>query len=188
MPAFVRVATMIRSNHYEAAFEAYLRGRGVTVIPTDEAKRSHLGDGTIKSADFIIVGPDTSKLVVDVKGRKFPSGSGDKPNTSWQNWAEEEDVDALGRWAAELGDFRGVLAFAYQIQPPFALPPTTPDVFTFRADVYLMRGVDVTAYREHMRPRSKSWKTVHLPADAFRRIVRPFSEFLAPAGSPKMAT
>jgi hypothetical protein len=172
---------MIRSNHYEAAFEAYLRGRGVAFVATDEAKRSVLGDSDVKSADFIIVGPDTSKLVVDVKGRKFPTGSGDKANTTWQNWAEEEDIDALGRWAAGFGgDFRGVLAFAYQIQPPFALPEHTPDLFTFRADVYLMRGVEVAAYRRHMRPRSKSWKTVHLPAEAFRRIVRPFSEFLMP--------
>jgi hypothetical protein len=179
---------VIRSNHYEAAFEAYLRGRGVAFVATDEAKRSMLGDTAVKSADFIIVGPDTAKLVVDVKGRKFPSGAGDKANTTWQNWAEEEDIDALGRWAAGFGpDFRGVLAFAYQIQPPFALPPTTPDLFAFRADVYLLRGVEVSAYREHMRPRSKSWKTVHLPADAFRRIVRPFSEFLVPAGGRQIS-
>ena len=172
---------MIRSNHYEAAFEAYLRAHGVAFVATDEAKRSVLGDTDVKSADFIIVGPDTARLIVDVKGRKFPSGSGDKVNTTWQNWAEEEDIDALGRWAAGFGPgFRGVLAFAYQIQPPFALPESTPDLFTFRADVYLMRGVEVAAYREHMRPRSRSWGTVHLPAEAFRRIVRPFSEFLVP--------
>ncbi|MCU0704374.1 MAG: HYExAFE family protein [Fimbriiglobus sp.] len=172
---------MIRSNHYEAAFEAYLRSRGVMFIPTDEARRSPFGDTHLKSADFIIL--DTARLVVDVKGRKFPSGSANKPNTSWQNWAEEEDINALGQWADCLGPgYRGVLAFAYQIQPPFALPENTPDLFAFRADWYLLRGIDVTTYREHMRPRSKNWKTVHLPADAFRRIVRPFSTFLNPKG------
>ena len=67
-----------------------------------------------------------------------------------------------------------------KLLPPFALPENTPDLFAFRADLYLMRGVEVAAYREHMRPRSKCWRTVHLPVDAFRRIVRPFSEFLVP--------
>ena len=66
---------MIRSNHYEAAFEAYLRSRGVGFVAVDEARRSLLGATDVKSLDFIIVGPESSKLVVDVKGRKFPGGS-----------------------------------------------------------------------------------------------------------------
>ena len=34
-----------RDNHYEAAFEEYLRGRGVPYVAVDEAKRSVLSDG-----------------------------------------------------------------------------------------------------------------------------------------------
>ena len=166
---------MIRTNHYEAAFEAYLRTLGVGYVPVDEAKRSMLGDTDVKSLDFIVV--DAAKLVVDVKGRKFPSGS--KGAGTWQNWAEAEDIDALTRWAAHFGPgFRGVLAFVYQIQPLFALPPGTPDLFAFRADSYLIRAIAVDEYQKHMRRRSASWNTVHLPAAAFRQLVRPFSEFL----------
>ncbi len=173
---------MIRSNHYEAAFEAYLREKRVGFIAIDEAKRSILGKQNIKSADFIIVGPETAKLVVDVKGRKFPSGT--QGGKSWQNWAEEQDIDGLARWALEFGSpFRAVLAFVYQIQPPYELTPGTPDLFAFNKKNYLMRAIDVGEYRRHMRVRSPKWGTVHLPVQAFRALVRPFSEFLQMAGS-----
>ena len=168
---------MIRSNHYEAAFEAYLREKRVGFIAIDEAKRSILGKQNIKSADFIIVGPETAKLVVDVKGRKFPSGT--KGGKTWQNWAEEQDIDGLARWATEFGSpFRAVLAFVYQIHPPYELTPGTPDLFTFQKRSYLMRAVGVAEYRKHMRVRSPKWGTVHLPVQAFRSLVLPFSEFL----------
>ena len=176
---------MLRSNHYEVAFEAYLRARGVGFVAVDEAKRSVLGDAAVKSVDFIVVGPDTAKLVVDVKGRKFPTGSGAKAVPAWQNWAEEEDVDGLGRWATHFGgDFRGVLAFVYDIHKPYELSEGTRDVFAFRDHTYLMRGIAVADYRTHMRPRSAKWKTVHLPVAAFREVVRPFAEFLTPPVTP----
>jgi hypothetical protein len=166
---------MIRSNHYEVAFEAYLRQLGVGFVAVDEAKRSTLGDSDVKSLDFIVV--DAAKLVVDVKGRKFPTGS--KGTQTWQNWAEESDIDGLTRWARHFGpQFRGVLAFVYQIQPLYLLPQNTPDLFVFQSDYYLMRGIEVGEYQQKMRPRSRSWNTVHLPVEAFRQLVRPFSDFL----------
>ncbi|HJZ55162.1 MAG TPA: HYExAFE family protein [Gemmataceae bacterium] len=170
---------MDRSNHYEAAFEAYLRGRGVAVVPIDEARRSYLDAFEVKSPDFIVVGPDDARLVVDVKGRKFPGTSGGKVRKTWKNWCERDDINGLTRWAARLGPgFRGVLAFVYHIQPSVALPDDTPDVFTFRNHLYLMRGVAVGDYARHMRRCSPRWDTVHLAADTFRRLVKPFSEFL----------
>lgn len=173
---------MKRDNHYEAAFEAFLRSRGVGFIAVDEAKRTMLGDGDVKSLDFIIVGPQDAKLVVDVKGRKFPGGSAEKPSMTWQNWSTLEDVEGLERWAAALGaDFRGVLAFAYEIRPPFVLPNDTPDLFAFRDRTFLMRAVEVGDYKQQMRRRSPKWGTVGLPVAAFRKLVRPFSAFLSPA-------
>ncbi len=172
---------MKRDNHYEAAFEAFLRARSIPFIAVDEAKRTLFGDVDVKSLDFIIVGPKDAKLVVDVKGRKYPGGTLAKPVMTWQNWTTLDDVDGLERWAAVLGDgFRGVLAFAYQIRPPFVLPTDTKDLFSFREHAYLMRAVDVTAYRAAMRRRSPKWGTVSLPVEAFRRSVKPFTEFLVP--------
>ena len=132
----------------------------------------------VKSLDFIVV--DAARLVVDVKGRKFPSGS--KGTGTWQNWAEAEDIDALTRWAAHFGPgFRGVLAFVYHIAGPFELPPGTPDLFTFRDRTYLVRAVAADDYRAHMKPRSRRWATVHLGTADFRRLVKPFTALLAPA-------
>jgi hypothetical protein len=168
-----------RSNHYEAAFEAYLRDRRVGFVPVDEARRTLLGGADVKSLDFIVVGPDSARLVVDVKGRKFPGGKADHPRPVWQNWSTEEDVDGLARWAAHFGPaFRGVLAFVYHIGPPFALPAGTPDLFVHRDRTYLVRAVSADDYRRHARPRSRRWGTVHLPTADFRRLVRPFSDFL----------
>lgn len=170
---------MKSDNHYEAAFEAYLRSLGVAVVPVVEARRSYLDQTEVKSPDFIVVGPDDAKLVVDVKGRKFPGGPAGG-RKMWENWSTREDIDGLTRWAGRLGEsFRGVLAFVYQVLPTVALPAGTPDLFAYRDRLYLARGVCVEAYRDHMTARSPRWGTVHLPADDFRRLVKPFSTFLS---------
>ena len=64
-----------RNNHYEAAFEEFLRQRGVPYVAVDEARRSLLGgDASLKSLDYIVSAPGELTWLVDVKGRKFPSG------------------------------------------------------------------------------------------------------------------
>ena len=173
---------MKSDNRYEVAFAAYLRAKGVGFIAVDEARRTLFNGVDVKSLDFIIVGPHDARLVVDVKGRKFPGGSAEKPRRVWQNWASEEDVLGLGHWAKVLGPgYRGVLAFVYRIEPPFAVPDATPDQFTFRDEQYLMRAVDAASYRERMRVRSPKWGTVGLGTADFRTLVKPFSTFLQPS-------
>jgi hypothetical protein len=91
----------------------------------------------------------------------------------------QDDIDGLTRWPGRFGPgFRGVLAFVYQMLPTVRLPADTPDLFAFRDHLYLMRAVDVADYRDLMGGRSRRWGTVHLSAPAFRRVVKPFSEFL----------
>jgi len=170
---------VIRSNYYEVAFEAYLRQRRVGYVAVDESRRTQLGDVGVKSFDFIVVGPKSARLAVDVKGRKFPGGSTERPVCSWQNWVAAEDVDGLGRWASHLGEgFRGVLAFVYHIRRGYGLPPETPDLFVHQGRLFLIRAVEVSEYRNLMRPRSKRWETVHLPSAGFQRVVKPFAAFL----------
>ncbi len=170
---------MNRDNHYEAAFDAYLRMRGVTVVAVDESRRTFLDAESVKSPDFLVVGPRDARLVVDVKGRRFPGGSEEHPRKIWHNWCEREDVDALDRWAERFGPgFQGALAFVYHILPFVQLPTDTPDLFAFRDRTYLMRGVSVADYRLTMKTRSPRWRTVHLSTAAFRNVVKPFSWFL----------
>jgi hypothetical protein len=170
---------MNRDNHYETAFEWYLRERGAAVVPIVESRRSYLDENEIKSPDFIVVGPEAARLVVDVKGRQFPCLSAGKLRKTWQNWSTAGDVDGLTRWSGRFGaGFQGILAFVYHVLPAVVLPDDTPDLFTYRHRLYLARGVTVAEYRQSMKSRSPRWSTVDLPTAAFRRLVRPFSDFL----------
>jgi hypothetical protein len=165
-------------NHYEVAFEAFLRQRGIAALPIVEARRSYLDEDSVKSPDFLVVGPADARLVVDVKGRHF-GGTAEKPRRIWQNWCYRDDVISLESWTEHFGPgFHGILAFVYRLAPELELAPGTLDAFSFRDALYLVRGVEVSAYRAAMRTRSPSWATVHLPTAAFRDIVKPFSWFL----------
>jgi hypothetical protein len=172
---------MDRSNHYEAAFEAYLRARRLGYVAVDEAHRATLDDEPVKSLDFVVYGKTGSKLLVDVKGRRFPGGKKDRPRRVWETWSTREDIDGLGRWADRFGpDYLALLVFVYRIQPTVLLPVGTHDLWLWRDRFYLLRAVPVDEYRRHMRVRSPKWGTVMLPADAFRDLVRPFRDFTDP--------
>jgi hypothetical protein len=180
----LETTVMIRSNPYEAAFEAYLRDQGVGVLPVDESRRAMLNQGLVKSLDFVVLGQGDVRLVVDVKGRRFPGGAKERPRKVWQNWTTHADLDGLQCWAEQFGSgFQPVLAFVYRIEKPYCLPDNTPDLYPFRGETYLMRGVPCQAYRDHMRCRSPRWGTVHLGSADFRQIIRPFREFLLPLTS-----
>jgi hypothetical protein len=171
---------MDRDNHYEMAFETYLRDRSLRFTGIDESHRADLDEEPLKSVDFIIDSP--TKLLVEVKGRKFPGGSKEHPQRTWQNWVVRDDVEGLVRWEEHFDrQYRGVIVFVYWIDPSIQLRFGTPDQFTFRQLRYLVRGVAVDDYRAAMRCRSPRWGTVYLPTDTFRSLVRPFRDFLQPS-------
>lgn len=167
---------MDRSNHYEAAFEAYLRWQRLCYVAVDEAKRSILGSSRIKSLDFIVYGESGARLLVDVKGRRFPSGAHGQRRT-WECWATEEDISGLDQWVELFGPgYRALLVFAYQLLPQVSLEEA-PDLWTWNGRRYLLRAVPVADYRRHMRVRSPRWGTVCLPGAVFRQLVRPFLHY-----------
>lgn len=170
------IFVMDRSNHYEAAFEGYLRHRQLTYVAIDETRRSMMGDAPVKSADFLVYGPLGSRLIVDVKGRKV---GGNSKRRTWQNWTNEEDVEGLERWVDHLGpDHRGLFVFTYALPEDVLLPDSTPDLFTWQEHRYLLRAIDVQDYRKHLRVRSPRWRTVHLPGATFRELIRPVWDFI----------
>jgi hypothetical protein len=171
---------MDRGNHYESAFEAYLRDRRLGYVAVDESRRTSFDDEPVKSIDFIVYGRDGARLLVDIKGRKFPGGS-KKSSRLWQNWVFREDVEGLERWEESFGsEYRGLIVFAYYILPDVELRRGTSDLWVWRGKRYLMRAVPVGDYREHMRLRSPKWQTVHLPTGVFRQLVRPLRAFTHP--------
>ncbi|MBN1909569.1 MAG: HYExAFE family protein [Pirellulales bacterium] len=166
-----------RDNHYEAAFEAYLRGRRLPYVAVDEAKRSLLSDGrSIKSLDFIVSSPGETVWLVDVKGRRFPSG--DDQKQYWKNWSTRDDLDSLAQWEVLFGGrFVGLLVFAYNIVGDRA-PLPEDQLFEFREALYGFVGVPLADYAASARRISPAWDTVAMPTADFRHVARPLEAFL----------
>ena len=177
---------MDRSNHYEAAFEAYLQWHRLCYVGVDETRRAWLGDTRVKNLDFIVYAPEGARLLVDVKGRRFPTGPAGKTRRVWECWSTRDDVDGLERWEEVFGPgYRGLLVFAYQLLPEVVLPDDTEDLWTWRGRRYLLRAVPVSDYRRHMRVRSPRWGTVDVPGAVFRELIRPFHHFLHADAAPE---
>lgn len=162
-----------RTVHYEAAFEAYLRHRGIPYVAVDEAKRSLFANAKLKSFDFVVYSKSGPNLLVDVKGRSCRNRSA---RSGFETWSTEQDVLDLQQWEQVFGEgFKAVLIFAYWIDPP--LQPDN-SMFEFRDRWYLLMGIDLAEYRGQMRRRSVKWATVSLPADGFRNLARPIETWL----------
>jgi hypothetical protein len=162
-----------RSVHYEAAFEGYLRDRGIPYVAVDEAKQALFANAKLKSFDFVVYSENGPNLLVDIKGRTMREG---KKTRNFETWTTQRDVEDLMQWQQVFGEgFQAVIAFVYWIDTPL-----TPEkgMYEFRDRWYLLMGVDLAEYRNHMRRRSPKWETVALPAEDFRQLARPLESWL----------
>jgi hypothetical protein len=163
-----------RSNHYEAAFEAYLRQRHVPYVAVDETRRSLMWDGSIKSLDFIVSPVGQPSWLVDVKGRRFPSG---EQKQYWKNWSTRDDLRSLARWEKLFGQSFGALfVFAYSIVGDQA-PLPAERLFQFRDGLYGFVAVRLEDYAHHARPISTRWDTVAMSTPQFRRLAAPVESY-----------
>ena len=176
-----------RSVHYEAAFEAYLRNRGIPYVAVDEAKKALFANAKLKSFDFVVYPQKKPRLLIDVKGRSLRNRT---KRSGFETWATEADVKDLLQWEQVFGDgFTAVFGFVYWVDPPPLLALAEmrgaedgrggePGVFEFRDRWYLLMGINLAEYRDHMRRRSAKWETVCLPAEDFRSLARPIESWL----------
>jgi hypothetical protein len=166
-----------RANHYEAAFEAYVRSLRVPCVAVDEAKRAISESRGVKNPDFILYPRMGANLVVEVKGKQGRDARGRRP---WENWVTTDDLDGLARWQELFGPgFRAVLAFVYAEPPaPFPLPEGEDGAFPFRNRLYRFWAVGLDDYVDHLRSRGPAWKAVAMARAEFRRRVRPLTEWL----------
>jgi hypothetical protein len=167
---------MKRDNHYEAAFEAYLRRERLAYIGVDEARRSLVPGGSLKSLDFIVSPASGPAWLVDVKGRRFPSG--DEQQQYWKNWSTRDDLRSLAAWQRHFGEnFQPLLVFAYHLVGSRSpLPPE--QLFEFRGAHYGFVAVRLADFVPHARPLSDRWDTVAMPVGEFRRTARSVEELL----------
>ncbi|RIK72760.1 MAG: hypothetical protein DCC67_18775 [Planctomycetota bacterium] len=167
-----------RDNHYEAAFEAYLRARRVAYVAVDEQRRSRIAAGSLKNVDFLVSPADGATLLVDVKGRRFPSGSRHKQY--WRNWTTWDDLRSLARWQDQLGEGSvALLGFVYHVVGDRS-PVDPARLFEHRGQRYAMLAVRAADYIRFARPLSAKWQTVAMPTALFRQAAAPFDDLLPP--------
>ncbi|MCA9023948.1 MAG: HYExAFE family protein [Planctomycetaceae bacterium] len=165
----------LRNNHYDVAFEDLLRQQQIPYVSVDESKRALLNDASLKSMDFIVYSNQPQNLLVDVKGRQFPSGA---RGHRWENWATEDDITCLLQWEQVFGSgFRALLVFAYHLTDPRE-QAEHDRCHLIRDRTYAFYGVWADEYGTAMRQRSPRWETVWLPAAEFRQLRSPISDFL----------
>jgi hypothetical protein len=167
---------MKRDNHYEAAFEAYLRRERLAYIAVDEARRSLVPDGSLKSLDFVVSPTSGPAWLVDVKGRRFPSG--DESQQYWKNWSTRDDLRSLAAWQRHFGEnFVPMMVFAYHLVGSRS-PLPVEQLFEFRGAHYGFLAVRLTDFVPHARPLSDRWDTVAMPVGEFRRAARAVDDLL----------
>ena len=166
-----------RNNHYEVAFEAYLRQRAIPYVAVNEQRRSLVAEKqSIKSLDFL-VSPQGSRLkfLVDVKGRRFDCRPG---GNRWLNWTMADDLHGMAHWEQLFGsESHALLVFAYNIvgnRSPFPLE----QLFVYRGMLYTFLAIGLDHYMGWSRQVSKRWKTHAMPTAEFRRLALPLEEML----------
>ena len=166
----------IRTNPYEVALDAYLRDLQIPYLAIDEQRRSLYGAGSLKNVDFVVSPPEgESSFLVDVKGRKFPSG---RQNRYWKNWATTDDLDSLAHWQRLMGPrFSGLLVFAYQVAGEVSPVPTSL-LYPFRGEIYGFVGIRLDMYTAWSKTISPKWKTVAIPTTTFRQLAQPLAALL----------
>lgn len=164
----------LRHNHYEAAFEAYLRQRRSAYVAVDEKRRSLLEQASLKSMDFVVHSASGENLLVDVKGRRYPTaGNGGR----WENWVTTDDIESLLKWEEVFGPgHRAVFVFAYDVDPGHEHEFT--ELFGFREKNYAFFGVCACDYRAVMTTRSPRWETVSVARKPFAELRSPIAAFL----------
>jgi len=165
-------------NQYDVAFQEYLRTKCIPHILVDERRRAQLQQMSLKSMDFIVTATDGQNLLIDVKGRHFPTGS-TKKGHKWENWATLDDIESLLQWEQVFGDgFSAMLVFAYELRHS-RYEAEFEEIFAFRNRQYAFYGVWVQEYQETMRTRSQSWSTVSISSGDFRQIRRPVCNLIS---------
>ncbi len=164
-----------RHNHYEAAFEDYVRSRGWPYIPVDEQKKAIFSGARVKSFDFLVYRPGKKAWLVDIKGRKFPY-EGMNGKRYWENWVTELDLDGLHQWENVFGEgFEPGFVFAYWLIGS-GNDASGLDCHLYKDRYYAFAWISAQQYAQHARMRSPSWGTVSMPTRAFRKLIQPLQK------------
>lgn len=165
------------ANQYERAFESWLIDHQVEYLRADEHKRIGTPRQSVKNFDFLLYADPGKRFIVEVKGRTF-GGTSLAGMTGLECWATLDDVEGLRTWQQALGpDHEAAFVFAYRIANVDA-DLNGREAIVLDGDRYIFFCIRVDDYHRHMKRRSPKWRTVTLPAQAFRRHARELKEWL----------
>ena len=166
------------SNHYARAFESWLGEHHIGYVAVDQQKRAAFSKSNIKSFDFLLYPESRNIFVAEVKGRKFKGNSFAKL-TNLANWVTMDDVTGLRQWQQVFGNkYTPVIVFVYVLDM-IDVESDGREIYDFRDKRYVFFAVRLDDYRLHMTLRSPKWRTVNLPAKAFRNIAISLEELLS---------
>jgi len=170
-----------RSIHYEAAFEDYLRARGIPYVATNESRRALSAQVSLKSVDFIFSTSSGENYLVEVKGKQFPYVRRGGRNY-WESWLHREDISALLEWARILGpSFKALIVYVYHLTNPFDRRVHGPHFATlhhFRECDYALMGMEAAMFSRLSRLRSGAWDALDVAVTPLLENLRPFEYFL----------
>ena len=154
-------------NHYERAFEHWLIDHRIQYIRADEHKRLGPSRQSVKNFDFLLTAASGKQVIVEVKGRTF-KGTSVADLKGFECWVTRDDVRSLQTWQEAL-DHPAAIVFAYRVVN-VDVDFDGREILLVGEDRYLFLAVRVSDYAEHMKRRSPKWRTVTLPAVAFREL------------------
>ncbi len=167
-------------NPYESAFESWLREHGVGFALMDERKRATLTRDPIKTFDYLLPATDGRIILAELKGRRFTGASFERLR-GLECWVTADDVEGLAAWEEVFGTgHEGAFIFAYELCN-VDVDTDGRELFGFDGRQYVFLAVRLADYRGHMKRRSPKWRTVTLPAAAFRQCALSVEELLLDA-------
>jgi hypothetical protein len=173
----------VAGNHYERAFESWLRDNGIQYLVVDQQKRAAFSKRKIKSFDFLFYAPDLGAYLAEIKGRKF-TGETFTAFGSLPNWVTVDDIRGLERWIKIFGKrYQGLFIFVYNLEN-IDVDTDGREIFEFDHKRYVFIAVKLSDYRRGRTIRSKKWKTVHLSAEFYKNCAINPDELICKRGRP----
>lgn len=157
-------------NHYERAFEGWLKENGVGYLAIDQHKRASFSRSKIKSFDFLFYSADMRAYIAEVKGRKF-SGKNFSAFGNLPNWVTDDDITGLQNWIEIFaGQYMGLFVFAYDVMN-IDVETDGREIFEYQGKRYVFTAVRLRDYLAGATVRSIKWKTLHLSAEYYKQCI-----------------
>ncbi len=157
-------------NHYERAFEGWLKENGIGYLAVDQHKRAAFSKSKIKSFDFLFYSADMRAFIAEVKGRKF-KGNNFMAFGNLPNWVTDDDITGLRNWIEIFaGQYSGLFVFAYELTN-IDVETDGREIFEYRGKRYVFTAVMLADYLAGATVRSIKWKTLHLSAEYYKQCI-----------------